>query len=60
MRRRSSQQLGGDAVRVLSQEEERYFRTLQNLDPSDDMRRIVENAKDDLRSRNQGPSDDEV
>ncbi len=35
----------------LSKEEERYFRTLQKLDPSDDMRRIVEHAKQDLRER---------
>ncbi|MBZ4488028.1 hypothetical protein LQ938_11890 [Microbacterium sp. cx-55] len=31
--------------------EERYFRTLQKLDPSDEMSRIVEHAKEDLRSR---------
>lgn len=31
--------------------EERYFRTLQRLDPSVEMRRIIEHAKEDPRVR---------
>lgn len=36
----------------LTPRQEDYFRTLSKLDPSDDMRRIIEDAKEDLEENN--------
>jgi hypothetical protein len=36
----------------LTQRQKDYFRTLEKLDPSDDMRRIIEDAKEDLEETN--------
>jgi len=36
----------------LTPSQEDYFRTLAKIDPSDGMRRIIEDAKEDLRETN--------
>lgn len=38
----------------LTPNQEEYFRILESLEPSEDLRRSIEAAKDDLRDRSSG------